>query len=41
MFVIALHAYEKHGGAILAGCMECVCHTVNTDLKVANVCDFL
>ena len=23
---------------ILAGSMACVCHTVNTDLKVANVC---
>ena len=26
---------------ILAGSMACVCHTVNTDLKVANVCGFL
>ena len=26
---------------ILAGSMTCVCHTVNTDLKVANVCGFL
>ena len=26
---------------ILAGSMACLCHTVNTDLKLANVCGFL
>ena len=35
--IIDSHAHEDHGGVILPGSLDCVCHTVTDDLKVANV----